>query len=192
MAPRGNNAASRGVPRKPEERWECVSPMAYKKCSSEGCTKYAQKRGVCWTHGAKGEMEQCNFEGCNNYVQKGGVCITHGAKGEVKRCSFDRCSNIVVRGGVCVTHGATVKHCSFEDCNSHAKMKGGVCYRHCLKGIKSNNNLTLQPNADVTHVILSSEEEELNSWIRKVVICRDMVHRNAILALTVVLISIYV
>jgi hypothetical protein len=42
-----------------------------------------------------------------------------------------------------------------------------------LKGIKSNNNPTLQPNANVTPVILSSQsinyedEEELNSWIWK-------------------------
>ena len=50
----------------------------HKICSIEGCTKYAQRRGVCIMHGAK--VKLCSHEGCNNQAKKGGVCIMHGAK----------------------------------------------------------------------------------------------------------------
>ena len=46
--------------------------------SIEGCTKYAQRGGVCIMHGAK--VKLCSHEGCNNQAKKGGVCIMHGAK----------------------------------------------------------------------------------------------------------------
>ncbi len=38
-----------------------------KRCSSEGCTKFAQKGGVCIRHGAK--HERCRTEGCTNQVR---------------------------------------------------------------------------------------------------------------------------
>ena len=47
------------------------------------------KGGVCWTHGTKTvvERKRCSFEGCTKYAQKGGVCVTHGAK--LKQCSHE-------------------------------------------------------------------------------------------------------
>ena len=48
-----------------------------KTCKVEGCTKQAQKDGVCYRHGAKRTM--CATKGCDNQALKGGVCWRHGA-----------------------------------------------------------------------------------------------------------------
>ena len=80
-----------------------------KRCSFEECNNYAQKGGVCVTHGATRERKRCSFEGCNNIALKRGVCWTHGAKEELKRCSVEGCTNHIVKGGVCITHGAKRK-----------------------------------------------------------------------------------
>ena len=53
-------------------------------------------------HGAK--IKRCSTEGCTNYAQKRGVCRRHGA--EIKLCSSDWCTNNVIRGGVCRRYGA--------------------------------------------------------------------------------------
>eukprot|EP00985_Skeletonema_marinoi_P028339 scaffold24583_cov72-Skeletonema_marinoi.AAC.2 len=57
---------------------------------------------------ARGKVKLCSSEGCTNYAQKGGVCCScrHGAKVEVKKCSSEGCANQVKRGGVCIKHGA--------------------------------------------------------------------------------------
>ena len=98
-----------------------------KRCSHKGCTTYAQKRGVCITHGSKVTYKQCSHKGCTNQeaVTKGGVCVTHGAT--VKQCTFiDTFKKQAQKGGVCITHGrAKHKQCSFEGCTNNAK-KGGV------------------------------------------------------------------
>eukprot|EP00984_Skeletonema_dohrnii_P008634 scaffold3203_cov95-Skeletonema_dohrnii-CCMP3373.AAC.3 len=82
--------------------YECSAHAKRKRCSSEGCTKFAQKRGVCIRHGAK--VKRCSSEGCTSHVVKGGVCVRHGAK--VKRCNIEGCTNVSVKGGVCRRHGA--------------------------------------------------------------------------------------
>eukprot|EP00984_Skeletonema_dohrnii_P010907 scaffold4291_cov76-Skeletonema_dohrnii-CCMP3373.AAC.3 len=91
-----------------------------KKCSSEGCTTYAQKGGVCIRHGAK--VKLCSLEGCANNVVKGGVCKRHGAK--IKPCHSEGCTNHVVQGGVCRRHGAYKRLCSSEGCNNHVLRHG--------------------------------------------------------------------
>ena len=101
--------------------------VEYKRCSSEGCTKQAQRGGVCIKHGAKVEYKLCKNKGCTNRIVKGGVCIKHGAK--VKRCSSDGCTNQVQKEGVCKQHGAKTKLCSIEGCTNHSKRRG-VCWRH--------------------------------------------------------------
>ncbi len=77
-------------------------------------------------HGAKVKVKQCSSEGCTNYVQKGGVCIRHGGKVVPKLCSSEGCANNAQNGGVCNRHGAKVKQCSSEGCTNHIQ-KGGVC-----------------------------------------------------------------
>jgi hypothetical protein len=37
-----------------------------KRCSHDGCTNQEQNGGVCMTHGAK--VKKCSFEGCNKYA----------------------------------------------------------------------------------------------------------------------------
>ena len=76
-----------------------------KRCSSEGCTKNAQKGGVCVRHGAK--AKRCSSEGCSNKVVQGGVCIRHGASWTKKKCSIEGCTTLAKRGGVCIRHGAS-------------------------------------------------------------------------------------
>ncbi len=73
-----------------------------KLCSSDECTNYAVKGGVCMRHGAKAKL--CSSEGCSNKSQKGGVCYRHGAKR--KLCKSVGCTNQVITGGVCWRHGA--------------------------------------------------------------------------------------
>ena len=52
-----------------------------KRCSVEGCTKGAVRKGICWRHGAKHSIKRkrCSIEGCTNQVQKRGLCKRHGA-----------------------------------------------------------------------------------------------------------------
>jgi hypothetical protein len=96
-------------------------------CSADGCTKFVQRGGVCFSfrHGAK--VKRCSHEGCTNYAQRGGIRIRHGAK--VKRCSREGCSNQLVNSGVCMKHGAKVKRRSHEGCTNYA-LKRGACVRH--------------------------------------------------------------
>jgi hypothetical protein len=100
-----------------------------KRCSSEGCTSFAQKGGVCIKHGAK--HKRCSIEDCTNQAKTGGVCIRHGATWTKKRCSSDGCTSLAQRGGVCIRHGAR-KECKYEGCTNHVQ-KGGVCIRHGAK-----------------------------------------------------------
>ncbi len=78
--------------------------------SSEGCTNnYVQKGGVSVRYGARTRI-LCNMEGCNKIAQRKGVCWRHGAKHLAKRklCSSEGCKNYAKTGGVCIRHGATV------------------------------------------------------------------------------------
>jgi hypothetical protein len=105
-----------------------------KRCSTEGCTNFVVKGGVCVKHGAK--VKRCSSEGCTNQAQKGGVCTRHGAK--IKRCSSDGCTNHARKGGVCIRHGAKdkLKRCSCKGCTNQS-VRGGVCRRH---GVYRNKN----------------------------------------------------
>ena len=100
-------------------------------CSAEGCTKQAQKGGVCIRHGAK--VKRCSSEGCTNQAQNGGVCIRHGAKRY--KCSSEGCTNFAKRGGVCYRHGAMPKLCSSEGCTNPA-INGEVCVKHGAKVVQ--------------------------------------------------------
>ena len=99
-------------------------------CSIEGCTKIAQRGGVCWGHGAKDTAKRCSHVGCTNHIVKGGVCMKHGAKAKI--CRHEGCTNNSIKGGVCIRHGAKKKLCSHEGCTNRAK-KGGVCISHGAK-----------------------------------------------------------
>jgi len=59
---------------------------------------------------------ECSTDGCTTYAQKGGVCVRHGAK--VKLCSSDGCTNRSLKGGVCFRHGTNRKRCSSEGCTN--------------------------------------------------------------------------
>jgi len=103
-------------------------------CRHEGCTKHAQKMGVCVTHGAIIVRKLCSHEGCAKKSQSSGLCITHGAR--VKR-RIKGCYNNNIKGGHCITHRAKVrvrkprvwKQCSHDRCNKKVQ-KNGLCWRH--------------------------------------------------------------
>ena len=103
-------------------------------CKVEGCTSYAQKKGVCCRHGASFTKKKCKTLGCTNQVVKNGLCVAHGANRKRKICSHNGCSTFVVSNNLCIRHGAKVvrKQCSQEGCSSCAQ-KGGVCKKHYPK-----------------------------------------------------------
>jgi len=96
-----------------------------KRCSENDCSNFAQKGGVCYTHGAI--KTRCSVDACLNGAVKGGVCISHGAK--LPRCSEVGCSKGAVKGGICVSHGAVLKKCSYVGCN-YTRRKDGLCGYH--------------------------------------------------------------
>ena len=59
---------------------------ALKLCSTEGCTNFVVKGGVCRSHGAM--VKQCSYEGCTNQAKKGIVCRRHGAKVKLSISSY--------------------------------------------------------------------------------------------------------
>merc|ERR1712194_301586 len=115
-------------PGRPDPSGQPKARRKRKVCSEDGCTKNAQKGGVCIKHGAK--VKRCSHYDCTKQVQQGGVCIEHGAK--VKRCSHDGCSKFTKGGGVCIKHGAKVKRCSHGGCTKFS-VTGGVCMKHGAK-----------------------------------------------------------
>ena len=65
----------------------------------------AKKGGVCIRHGAKCAKRKCTKEGCTKYAQKGGLCIAHGAKVvPKKRCSVEGCGKQAQAKGMCHRH----------------------------------------------------------------------------------------
>mmetsp|Transcript_11863 Transcript_11863/g.17942 ORF Transcript_11863/g.17942 Transcript_11863/m.17942 type:complete len:178 (+) Transcript_11863:214-747(+) len=85
----------------PNEESEYTSPpkktrkqsRSRRLCSHEGCTNYAQKGGVCFSHGAK--RKECSYEGCNSGAIRGGVCFRHGAKRKECRERGDHAVKVV-------------------------------------------------------------------------------------------------
>ena len=76
-----------------------------KTCSYEGCTKKAQAKGLCHSHGAS--KHGCRHPGCSSWARQGGLCVTHGGRAPPKKeCSHEGCTRGVIRGGVCNIHGA--------------------------------------------------------------------------------------
>ena len=52
----------------------CITHGAMtKRCSCKGCARGAVRGGVCITHGAKVERKRCSHEGCTSYAQKRGI-----------------------------------------------------------------------------------------------------------------------
>jgi len=97
--------------------------LARKRCTSEGCTNFAHRGGVCVRHGAT--LKRCSHEGCTKKAQRGGVCVKHGA--EVPRCKIEGCVRYTKRGGVCGFHGG--RRCSREGCDNQVT-SGGTCDQH--------------------------------------------------------------
>ena len=76
-----------------------------KPCSYEGCTKKAQAKGLCHSHGAP--KHGCQHPGCLSWARQGGLCVTHGGRAPPKKeCSHEGCTRGVIRGGFCNVHGA--------------------------------------------------------------------------------------
>ena len=63
------------------------APKRIKKpCSVEGCSTYANKRGLCSKHGG---YTGCREEGCSKVARAGGLCTAHGGDRKRKPCSVE-------------------------------------------------------------------------------------------------------
>jgi hypothetical protein len=60
------------------------APKRIKKpCSVEGCSTYANKRGLCGKHGGR---TKCREDGCSKHAQSGGLCMAHGGQRRSSKC----------------------------------------------------------------------------------------------------------
>lgn len=74
-------------------------------CSSNGCTSYAKRGGVCYKHGAKVKRKMCSHIGCNSGARgKEGVCTRHGAVVKRAMCTAEGCTKWKVKEGLCKMH----------------------------------------------------------------------------------------
>ena len=97
--------------------------MKVKQCKQDGCSKYAQLKGLCRKHGG---FKLCKTPDCTSVVVTRGNCIAHGGG---RRCSFSGCSLGAISGySHCFSHGGG-KKCTVSNCQTPAK-KEGKCYRH--------------------------------------------------------------
>ena len=135
----------------------------YKRCSVEGCNKFAQKGGVCNVHGAGKMARICVFEGCKNHAKlRGGVCRRHG---ERKICTIPGCKSLVTKGTYCNEHrtdGYKKKPqglCNFEGCTNHRK-KGGFCRRHYNESVEKTDGSN-KKDTEVTEI----DEEQLDAHL---------------------------
>jgi hypothetical protein len=85
------------------------------------CSKYnkilAMKdgKGSCHEHGKR---KRCEFLGCENFAQRKGLCLTHGKAlhgYDRKKCTTPGCSTNAVMGGHCKAHGGK-RLCMIEGC----------------------------------------------------------------------------
>jgi hypothetical protein len=100
--------------------------MTNKRCTQEGCIKYAQgKTRFCIEHGGG---HRCTQEGCMKSTQRNtGFCVEHGGG---KRCTQEECMKSA-RGKTkfCIEHGGG-ERCTQEGCIKSAIRKTGFCVEH--------------------------------------------------------------
>lgn len=83
-------------------------PRATITCNHVGCSNKVSRssNGFCSSHKPKIIHKRCSHEGCSRFAKAKGVCITHGATIQRKLCSIDGCQNQAKRRRVCKKHGA--------------------------------------------------------------------------------------
>ncbi|CAI5709346.1 unnamed protein product [Peronospora effusa] len=113
-----------------------------KQCIAEACTRRAQSKNRCKTHGGGA---RCQVEGCNKSSQGGGLCRAHGGG---KKCRVPGCSKGTQRLGLCYLHGG-IRRCIAEGCKK--KDRGnGYCISHgggrrceadgCSRSVRKGNH----------------------------------------------------
>ena len=68
-----------------------------------------------WKHPKKVEVRQCSALGCTKWAQRAGLCCSHGGKKIRAKCSHvddegGRCQNVFKRGGLCRVSAITGRH----------------------------------------------------------------------------------
>ena len=96
-----------------------------KKCSHEVYDEFAQRRGVCISHGAVVNYKQCRFEGCEKQAQ--GVCVMHGAIKQNMGLPILHSPSI---SNSTIKRGGGPKKCSVKGCNKISQASQGVCISH--------------------------------------------------------------
>ena len=74
-----------------------------RRCGMEGCTNFAQLRGMCKAHGG---ISKCRVHGCTHRTLSKGVCFKHGGG---KHCTVPHCHRSVQQRGFCHRHHAHTK-----------------------------------------------------------------------------------
>ena len=74
-----------------------------KQCCADGCTNFAQLRGMCKAHGG---ISKCRVHGCTHRTLSKGVCFKHGGG---KHCTVPHCHRSVQQRGFCHRHHAHTK-----------------------------------------------------------------------------------
>ena len=70
-----------------------------KRCTTAGCTNFAQLKGKCKAHGG---FANCTVYGCPKRRVSKGVCFEHGGG---KTCAVPNCHRAVQINNFCYTHG---------------------------------------------------------------------------------------
>ena len=109
-------------------------------CITAGCTKFAQKLGLCNEHGASKIAKRCIFEGCTNHAkQKGGLCRKHGVR---TYCETGGCNRLATKGNLCNNHRTDYYtrnrlYCAYNEEDGEDKDLGieGRCWNHRKRGV---------------------------------------------------------
>ena len=126
----------------------------FKRCSIDGCTKYARSGVLSTCSRHKGGF-RCSFDGCSRGAQGPKKnCKKHGG---CFRCVIVGCSNSAARpSNTCISHGP---RCSISGCKSGPYHGTTVCIAHgsgrrctfvgCLVGAQSGSSMCKRHNGPI-------------------------------------------
>ncbi|KAG2765737.1 hypothetical protein PC129_g7933 [Phytophthora cactorum] len=115
-----------GCTKQAQTKGKCISHGGVRECKVSGCTATAKWRSLCTEHGGR---RTCSKADCEKLALSGGTCLQHGGGGG-KTCSFPDCTTRPQRRGLCAAHGGYIV-CKTEGCDRRAASKG-LCSHHTI------------------------------------------------------------
>ncbi|KAF1772998.1 hypothetical protein GQ600_8603 [Phytophthora cactorum] len=121
-----------------------VEPKEHRKlCCEEGCKSPARALGRCKRHGGS---KRCSSPGCDKSVQTRGLCIRHVAH-VAKIADVRELHRAMTNAGctaiLCRKHGGGIK-CCIAGCDKWAQRKG-MCTKH-VKELLSSDDMAKNPS----------------------------------------------